>query len=282
MRSIPRHGRGSARTLVTHRDLGLEIIFLDKGALNWHVEGRVERVTAGSVYFSLPWQEHGSVDEFEPGHHWHWVQLGLAGRIDRPRTRFGFHPDFGIGARPAAEISALLTRSGRHCYRATPRMAWLIPTLVEELDRKEGADRDYVSALARLAILELVRCIRASERSEHAASGSVRRIEAFIGGLRERCDEAWTLEQMAAETRLGRSRFALLCRQLTGDSPLTLVNRLRVDRAKERLKISDDTVTAIAHDCGFSSSQYFARVFHRFTGMEARAYRRKHRPAARH
>jgi AraC family L-rhamnose operon regulatory protein RhaS len=276
MKSIPRHGRGSARTLVTHRDYGLEIIYLEKGALNWQVEGRVERVTAGSVYFSLPWQEHGSVDEFEPGHHWHWVQLGLTGRIDRPRMRFGFHPDFGLGAKESAEISSLLTCRGRHCYRATPHMAWLIPALVQELDRKEGAEHAYISALARLAILELVRCIRASERPDHAASGSVRRVEAFIGGLRDRCDEAWTLEQMAAETRLGRSRFALLCRQLTGDSPLTLVNRLRVDRAKARLKGSDATITDIAHDCGFSSSQYFARVFRHFTGMEARAYRLKH------
>jgi AraC family L-rhamnose operon regulatory protein RhaS len=277
MQSIPRYGPGSARTLVTHRDLGLEIIFLDKGALNWHVEGRIERVAAGSVYFSLPWQEHGSVDEFEPGHHWHWVQLGLAGRIDRPRTRFGFHPDFGLGARPAAEISALLTRSGRHCYRATPRMAWLIPTLVEELDRKEGPDSAYASALARLAILELVRCIRTSDHPRQGDAASTRRVEAFINRLRAHSEAEWTLEQMAAACGLGRSRFAALCRQSTGDSPLTLVNRLRVDRAKEMLKTADATITDIAYACGFGSSQYFARVFRRFTGMEASAYRQKHR-----
>ena len=276
MKSIPRHGRGSARSLVTHRDFGLEIIYLEKGALNWHVEGRVERVTAGSVYFSLPWQEHGSVDEFEPGHHWHWVQLGLAGRIDRARSRFGFHPDFGLGSREAAEISRLLSRSGRHCYRATPRMAWLVPALVEEMNRAGGASASYCSGLARLAILELVRCIRADERPGRGEAASVRRVEAFIAGLRQRCDEQWTLEQMAEACKLGRSRFAAVCRQLTGDSPLTLVNRLRVDRAKLRLKASADTITDIAHDCGFSSSQYFARVFRHFTGMEARSYRLRH------
>ncbi len=276
MKSIPRHGRGSARTLPTHRDQGLEIIFLEKGALNWHVEGRVERVTADSVYFSLPWQEHGSADEFEPGHYWHWVQLGLAGRIDRPRTRFGFHADFGLTNRESAEISALLTSQGRHCYRATARMAWLVPTLVEELSQPGGGGSAYLAALARLAILELVRCIQASDRSDHTDAASMRRVETFIAGLRARCDEEWTLEQMAAACDLGRSRFAALCRQSAGDSPLTLVNRLRVDRAKTLLKTTETSVTAIAHACGFSSSQYFARVFHRFTGMEARAYRLKH------
>lgn len=274
--SIPRFGRGSARTLPTHRDHGLEIIYLEKGALNWHAEGRVERVTAGSVYFTLPWQAHGSVDEFEPGHHWHWVQLGLTGRIDRPRTRFGFHPDFGLSPREAAEISALLTRRSGHCCPATPRLRWLIPTLVEELGRQEGAHAAYVSALARLAILELARCLRSAAARQRQGAASAPRVETFVAGLRGRCDEEWTLERMAAECGLGRSRFALLCRQLTGDSPLTLVNRLRVDRAKTLLKTTGKTITTIAHGCGFGSSQYFARVFRGFTGMEARAYRRRH------
>lgn len=277
MKSIPRFGRGSARTLPTHRDFGLEIIYLEKGALNWHVEGRVERVTAGSVYFSLPWQEHGSVDEFEPGHYWHWVQLGLDGRIDRPRTRFGFHADFGITRAEAAEISALLTQRGRHCCRATPRIAWLVPTLVAELMRPEGPDASYVQALARLSVLELARCLKAdAEKHEHRDSASLRRVEAFIATLRMHCDEAWTLARMAEACGLGRSRFSLLCRQLTGDSPFTLVNRLRVDRATQLLKTTAEPVTAVAHDCGFGTSQYFARVFRQFTGMDARSYRRRH------
>lgn len=276
MKSILRFGRGSARVLPTHRDYGLEIIYLEKGALNWHAEGRVERVTAGSVYFSLPWEQHGSVDEFEPGHFWHWAQLGLTGRIDRPRKRFEFHPDFGITAREAAEISALLTRDGRHCYRATPRMTWLLPALVEELTHPGGHWDSYCQALARLAVLELVRCIKSSDERGPASDDSMRRVETYLDTLRVRCDEPWTLEEMARQCALGRSRFAALCRRLTGDSPLTLVNRFRVDRAKTLLKATATPVTEIAFACGFSSSQYFARVFHGFTGMEARAYRKKH------
>jgi len=276
MKSILRFGRGSARTLITHRDYGLEIIYLEKGALNWHAEGRVERVTAGSVYFSLPWERHGSVDEFEPGHYWHWAQLALVGRIDRPRKRFEFHPDFGISAREAAEISALLTRDGRHCYRATPRMAWLVPALVEELTHPGGHGESYCQSLARLAVLELVRCIKSSDERGPTSDDSMRRVETYLETLRARCDESWTLEEMARQCALGRSRFAALCRRLTGDSPLTLINRFRVDRAKALLKSTASPVTEVAFSCGFSSSQYFARVFRTFTGMEARAYRQKH------
>lgn len=284
MKSIVRYGRGSARTLPAHRDRGLEIIFLEKGALNWHVEGKVEHVTAGSVYFSLPWQEHGSADEFEPGHYWHWAQLGLLGSIGKARRTFEFHPDLGLGRKVALEISALLTRSGRHCYPATPRMAWIVPALVDELHASEGQDRKYVSALARLAVLELARCIRRSANQAEESSRSEQVVAKFIKTLGAHCDEAWKLERMAAACGLGRSRFAALCKQLSGDSPLTLVNRLRVDRAKILLRASTETVTQIAFACGFSSSQYFARVFKEFTGLDARSYRRRHSeisPAAR-
>ncbi|MBS0664459.1 MAG: helix-turn-helix transcriptional regulator [Verrucomicrobia bacterium] len=277
MKSIPRFGRGSARVLPTHRDQGLEIILLEKGALNWHVEGRVERVTAGSVYFSLPWQEHGSVDEFEPGHYWHWVQIGLDGGLRRPRETFGFHPAFGIGPAEARRISGLLTRSGRHCYPATPRMRWLLPVVVEELAHPGAHSPGYCHALVRLAVFELVRSIEAGP-AEGAAAASERRVADFIGRLRERSAETWALEHMADQCGLGRSRFATLCRRLTGDSPLVLVNRLRIDRAKRALKETEASVTDIALACGFNSSQYFARVFRHFTGLDARGYRQRHRP----
>lgn len=276
MNCIVRFGRGSARSLPTHRDGGLEIVLLEKGALNWHVEGRVERVTAGSVYFSLPWQEHGSADEFEPGHYWQWVQIRLDRDGQRPRRRFGFHPVVGVAAAEARKISALLTRSGRHCYPATARMAWILPTLVAELESVRK-DRDgYVNTLTRLAVLELVRCIENAAEPVSAAAQSEQRVAEFLGSLTRRAEQTWTLEELAAQCGLGRSRFATLCRKLTGDSPLTLVNRLRVERAKQALRETPRAVTEIAFQCGFSSSQYFARVFRAFTGMEARAYRARH------
>lgn len=283
MKSIVRYGRGSARSLPTHRDGGLEIVLLEKGALNWHVEGRVERVTAGSVYFSLPWQEHGSVDEFEAGHLWQWVQLRLAGPSRRPRRQFRLVREIGLGAERERRLSALLVRSGRHCFPATARMAWLLPALVAELTA--GAvggppDEVYVNTLTRLVVLELERCIDRAAQSAGATAGAEERVQKFIASLGERVDTAWTLQAMAAACGLGRSRFATLCRKITGDSPLTLVNRLRTEQAKRLLRESAATVTEVAFATGFSSSQYFARVFRAFTAMEPRAYRGRHAAAA--
>lgn len=276
MHSLPRHGRGSARTLPTHRDEGLEIIYLEKGSLNWQVEGRGEQVTAGSVYFSLPWESHGSADEYEPGHYWHWVHFRLRGRADRPRERFGFHRDFGLSTAEARELSERLVAHPRRAVPATTRMKWLLPTLVEELTRPDGGQPAYLGALARLVLLEMRRCLELSPPPGRA-QGSRGRVTALVAALGERCVEPWTIEALAAECGLARARFAVLCQEITGDSPVTLVNRLRVERAKRALRETTAPVTAIAYDSGFSSSQYFARVFRRFTGLDARTYRARHR-----
>jgi AraC family L-rhamnose operon regulatory protein RhaS len=66
---------------------------------------------------------------------------------------------------------------------------------------------------------------------------------------------------MASSCGLGRTRFSQLLQRITGDTPITLLHRLRVERARVMLRETDLSVTQIAQQCGFVTSQYFARVF---------------------
>lgn len=53
------------------------------------------------------------------------------------------------------------------------------------------------------------------------------------------------------------------------------INRYRVDAAKELLKGTDKTISAITFDAGFSSESAFYRHFKKFTGQTPKQYRRK-------
>jgi len=105
-------------------------------------------------------------------------------------------------------------------------------------------------------------------------SDSERRVALFLKELEERCDEHWTLDLMAGSTELKRTRFGNLCRLLTGESPAIYLNRLRIRRSRKLLRETGMSVTDIAFECGFSSSQYFAKTFRRFQGHEPTHYRR--------
>lgn len=52
---------------------------------------------------------------------------------------------------------------------------------------------------------------------------------------------------------------------------------LRIDRAKERLKYSNSSITAIAFELGFSSPQHFTNQFKQYTGLPPRSFRLIHR-----
>lgn len=78
--------------------------------------------------------------------------------------------------------------------------------------------------------------------------------------------------------------FHVSCRQLnrimkkeTGHSLMEAVQRLRVERAKNMLRETEDTVISIATAVGYESSSFFNRLFTRQVGCPPSAYRAEHR-----
>jgi AraC family L-rhamnose operon regulatory protein RhaS len=95
----------------------------------------------------------------------------------------------------------------------------------------------------------------------------------FLSGLSERAGEPWTLDGLAAECGLKRTRFTYYCERITNMTPAEYLSWVRVERAAVLLVQSDLSVTDIAHVCGFGSSQYFATVFRRAHGCSPREHR---------
>lgn len=58
-----------------------------------------------------------------------------------------------------------------------------------------------------------------------------------------------------------------------GISPWNYLNRYRISRARELLRVTDDSINQISRRVGFTDPAYFSRVFHRLTGVSPRVYR---------
>ncbi|OMF21774.1 hypothetical protein BK133_27805 [Paenibacillus sp. FSL H8-0548] len=83
-----------------------------------------------------------------------------------------------------------------------------------------------------------------------------------------------TLTQMAEYSNLSISHFSSLFKSNTGESLITYINQVRVEKAKELLRNSDDKIYLISEQVGFSSQPYFIRVFKNMTGMSPNEYRK--------
>lgn len=269
---IVQSGQGSIRRLPTHRNAGLEIVFLERGHLRWQVEDREELVAPGSIFFTLPWQKHGSLEEFEPGHRWYFIVLRLDHPKSSPPRTFLFPPQLGFSLAENRQIARELCAAPRHVCAASPILAVILPELLRQQNPGRICSEQRINKLTSIVVLELATAVRAA-RSTPPGNRPEHRIAAFQRELAQRSAQHWTLESMAARCGLGRSRFADLLKRQTGDSPVGLLRRLRVANARRLLTTTHLSITEIAQMCGFSTSQYFAEVFRTFTGQSAQGYR---------
>ena len=78
---------------------------------------------------------------------------------------------------------------------------------------------------------------------------------------------------------VGLSRRALerRIRLCLGRSPKAEIMRVRIERAKMLMFQTDETSESIARNSGFSSLEYFTRVFRRMVGMKPQMYRKMRR-----
>ena len=82
------------------------------------------------------------------------------------------------------------------------------------------------------------------------------------------------LDEVARESGLSRPHFYKLFRKQTGITPNLFLNTLRMERAIDQLTQTDQSVTEISFDLGFSSQSGFTRFFCSNVGMAPTDYRR--------
>jgi AraC family transcriptional regulator, transcriptional activator of pobA len=103
-------------------------------------------------------------------------------------------------------------------------------------------------------------------------SGHMRRIAEFIG---ENYTRGPSLGDAADAARLSKSRLCALIRQYTGTSFNALVREMRIEDARERLVLTDETIGQIAYSVGYNDEKYFLRAFKNSVGITPSAYRLK-------
>lgn len=88
-------------------------------------------------------------------------------------------------------------------------------------------------------------------------------------------DSSYGVEQLASDLCMERTGLYKKMVAQTGETPVAMIRRIRLERAAELLKKSDGrmTVNEIAERTGFSSSSYFSKCFRERYGVKPSEYR---------
>lgn len=86
--------------------------------------------------------------------------------------------------------------------------------------------------------------------------------------------QEWSVANLATAAGMSRSAFAKRFHDTLGQSPMRYLCEWRIHLAREALASGRSTVTAVAHEVGYSSEAAFRSAFRRATGQQPREYRR--------
>jgi len=84
----------------------------------------------------------------------------------------------------------------------------------------------------------------------------------------------WAVDKMAKQVWLARSRFTVLYNSFFGVSPNADLMNVRVEYAKKLLVETDMSVFEVSQACGYSSVEYFIRLFNERMGKTPLQYRK--------
>ena len=90
--------------------------------------------------------------------------------------------------------------------------------------------------------------------------------------------QPWTVESLAEQCCMSRSKFATLFSQILGTSPLAYLQQHRLRLAAQYLRNKQGTIQQIAHRVGYNSETAFSQSFKRQYQMSPSQYRNNPNP----
>lgn len=258
-----------------HRNEGLELTFLETGSLSFSLGSKDYALEPDSLTLTRPWQPHRVGDPVITPGRLHWVIIDLG--VQQPHQSW-IWPDWVIMEKDDLnELTRYLRQNECPVWARARRLRDCFRELAEAVrEGQQGHSGSRLIVYLNQLLLLLLDSLRDEQLPlEEELTDARRSVEIFLASLACNVSEPWTVELMAEHCGLGVTRFTHYCRQLTNTTPMQYLNRLRVEVAARRLKEELETsITDIAFDCGFSTSQYFATLFKKLKGATPREWRR--------
>lgn len=251
----------AAPGLSQHIHAGLmEICYLKRGERVYSVKGRDYLFRGNELFVTFPDEPHGS------GRHAHgkgllyWMQLRLPHRNQ---------PFLCLSPRDAAPLIDALRALPRRCFTGDPKLASIFEELYQHyLERPSPLQRVAVAACLLRWLLTVIRCARSP-----VPRNITNDILAALRALSEEPERDFRVSDLALCSRLSTSRFKAKFKAQVGIPPREYLLRRKVEQARRLLADGRRSITDVAFSLGFSSSQYFATVFKRFTHQRPREVR---------
>ncbi len=245
----------AGQPLRTHIHQGcMEIVYLVKGFQVYEVGGVGFNLSGSDIFVAYPGEPHSSGSYPESVCDLIWMQVNLTEGI----------PFFGLDEKHGEFL--------RQNLLSLPRLfsgdALLRNSLTDAFYALASEKEDQRYMAEQQLAFSLFRMKQLSQKPVSRHADSIGEAIAYIHG---NLSEPILLEEAAACCGLSLSRFKVKFKDETGVTPREYINHVKIEQAKRFLE-KGKSVTETALDLGFTTPNYFAVIFRKYTGLSPSIY----------
>ncbi len=250
-----------------HKAAGLRILCITDGKFEWSIEGQKHILYPDDVLVICPWQTLGheagtlEIGAFE------WLTILPEVLEKETDLRLGAWSNLLEGDQ---KIAGKLLAAPAVLPQFKP-VHDIILKIENEIKRAEFAFQTRVNQLIDELLVLIVRQLGQQQNQRRDFSQVFQKLDQL---LRADLEHPWTVEEMATIVGFGSTAFTEKVKAYSGFSPLNYLINIRISEAIKQMKTTQKSLTDIALEMGFYSSQHFSSTFKKLTGYTPGQYRK--------
>ena len=247
---------------------GLCVFFIHEGKFEWRLNEQPHVLFPGDVALILPGQKFGSEKGILELGSIFWIEI----KIGFKKNGDLLLGDWSALSDPeATAIGKLLHLNNTPVLSKLNETGRILSTISYEIHHLELG---YVTRINQLIDELLITITRHLTRQNNPSRDFPKMFLKLEESLRKDLSHQWTVEEMAAIAGMGTTLFNEKVKSFTGFTPINYLINIRISEAIRLLKKKDVSVTDIALDTGFYSSQHFSTTFKKLTGYTPGEFRK--------
>ncbi|NOU63941.1 helix-turn-helix domain-containing protein [Paenibacillus sp. LMG 31461] len=236
-----------------------EFVYLHSGSATWEINGISYPMNAGQWFYTRPGELHKArFNHLEPSRIWWMIVQDPEGT-----------PNWFRLEGSDRELAASRLQQLPRVFRAGPRVHEQFVRLKATLET-ESPDQAF---FARHQVLDIIMGLLQPTSSKSIEPGVKDAVIHSVHQLTQAPNHRYSVAELARASQMSESHFYKVFHDIFGQSPAAYMERVRMERACSLLQ-TNISITEIAFELGFKTSQHFTTVFRKHIGSSPSEWRK--------